>query len=149
MSKISEAQKAQKEYLEALKPVESLQPQPISISLGDYGTIEYTPTTDTIYIIKNNGKHPYKFSSSEAYTLLGALYDLFNDNELIHVLCPCCGKELEWVDFFGKNKDSEIMGIDKCGNGNVYKCVNETCTAYGNYYWAYSYNGTLHEGYPL
>lgn len=60
--------------------------------------------------------------------------------------CPCCGKELDFVDMFGRFVlDGEIY---KCENGDIYRCNNPDCERYQEYFYTYAEQGELFEGYP-
>ena len=60
--------------------------------------------------------------------------------------CPHCGQELEYHDYFGKYTGRGFSGIDRCGA--IYKCANESCSAFDEHFWALDSDGVLHEGYP-
>jgi hypothetical protein len=62
------------------------------------------------------------------------------------MICPYCGAELEYEDYFGK-----YLG-DWCWDkkGEIYKCPNENCESSDFNYYFYSFDdrNDLYEGYP-
>jgi hypothetical protein len=62
------------------------------------------------------------------------------------MICPYCGSELEYEDYFGKYLGNERW--DK--KGEIYKCPNEDCESSVFNYCFYTFDdkNDLYEGYP-
>jgi len=65
--------------------------------------------------------------------------------------CLCCGEELKYEDYYGRNMHLDNFGFVKDGfekTGDIYKCDNEECEMYGEYFYVLVGDYEVREGYP-
>ena len=66
--------------------------------------------------------------------------------------CPYCNEELEYYDYFGSMTYADHYylypqsWIEK--KGEIFKCMNENCGHFNEFFYCYDSNNILHEGYP-
>ena len=68
------------------------------------------------------------------------------------LVCPNCGEELKYYDYFGKVKHADHYylhpqsWIEK--TGEIFKCINENCDSFDEYFYSYNNDNIVHSGYP-
>jgi len=58
--------------------------------------------------------------------------------------CPSCGDDLIYNDFFGKLFPNQSGDVD----GEIYKCDNNSCDYFQEFFHVFNSDGEIRNGYP-
>lgn len=75
----------------------------------------------------------------------------------MYLICPYCDCNFSYRDeyftgrpenFYGTASNGIYYPSTKVHLGNIYKCINEECEAYEQYFYTKTDSNQIYEGYP-
>jgi len=83
--------------------------------------------------------------ANENMNIIGAGQDTARPTpEEKNITCPACGGDLEYNDFFGNLFPNQ----SGCVDGEIYRCVNDCCDYFQEFFHFFYSDGKIRHGYP-